>query len=475
MARIVILFTLVLGILGLQPSGARAALVHVIPVEGPIGPATSDLIGRSIDRAADAGADLVVLRMDTPGGLDTSMRSIIRAIIEAPMPVATYVAPSGARAASAGTFILYASHIAAMAPGTNLGAATPVAIGGSSLALDIDAATNDENGPADEPEPAAPADAPNDAVDENDVPAEERTAAEAKAIEDAAAYLRSLAEMRGRDPDFAERAVREAKSLTYQEAYDAGVIEIIARNLDALLEAVDGREIELERVTVVLQTADATIEFVEPDWRYQILAIITNPNVAAILMLIGIYGIIFEFYSPGLVGPGLIGAICLLLGLYAFQVLPVNFAGVALLLLGIILVVAEAFVPSFGILGITGVVAFTAGAILLMDTEVPGFGISPWIIGAIAASLSGLFLFTLTMVLKGRQRPIVSGAEAIAQSHGEVVTWQAGEGQTGKGQVRLQGEVWHAEGPASLTPGTRVTVKSRDGLTLTVQPEQSQT
>ena len=464
MARIVILLTLALALLGLQPSDARSALVHVVPVEGPIGPATSDLIGRSIDRAAEAGVDLVVLRMDTPGGLDTSMRSIIRAIIEAPMPVATYVAPSGARAASAGTFILYASHIAAMAPGTNLGAATPVAIGGSALALDTDAAENDEAAAVAEPEPAA-----GDEPEANDDdPAAERTPAEAKAVEDAAAYIRSLAAMRGRDPDFAERAVREAKSFTYQEAFDAGVIEIIARNLDDLLDAVDGREIELARTTVVLQTADARVETVEPDWRYQILAIITNPNVAAILMLIGIYGIIFEFYSPGLVGPGLIGAICLLLGLYAFQVLPVNFAGVALLLLGIVLVVAEAFVPSFGILGIAGIASFVAGSILLMDTEVPGFGISPWVIGALAASLSGIFLLTLTMVLKGHKRPVVTGGEAIAHAHGTVESWREGAGQ-----VRIEGELWHAEGPADLAPGHRVVVTKREGLTVEVAPEKA--
>ena len=464
MARIVILLTLMLGILALQPSSARAALVHVVPVEGPIGPATSDLIGRSIDRAAAAGADLVVLRMDTPGGLDTSMRSIIRAIIDAPMPVATYVAPSGARAASAGTFILYASHIAAMAPGTNLGAATPVAIGGSALGLQTDAPDNGDNGDNGD---TAPAEAPEPAAGDDD-PSPERTASEAKAIEDAAAYIRSLAEMRGRDADFAERAVREAKSMTYREALDAGVIDLVARNLDELLAAIDGREIELERAGVVLETAGAAVEEVEPDWRYQLLAIITNPNVAAILMLIGVYGIIFEFYSPGLVGPGLIGAICLLLGLYAFQVLPVSYAGVALLILGTVLVVAEAFVPSFGILGITGVAAFTAGAILLMDTDVPGFGVSPWIIGAMAASLSGLFLFTLGMALRGRDRPVVTGPEAVAHGHGEVVTWQGAEGK-----VRLEGEIWHAAGPERLTPGTRVAVTSRDGLTLTVEPEQS--
>jgi membrane-bound serine protease (ClpP class) len=452
MARIVILLALSLGLLGLQPTGARGAVVHVVPIEGPIGPATSDLIARSIDRAAAEDAELVVLRMDTPGGLDTSMRAIIRAIIEAPLPIVTYVAPSGARAASAGTFILYASHIAAMAPGTNLGAATPVAIGGSAVTAQVDETASPE------------ATRPGDDAEGTDRP--ERSASEAKAIEDAAAYIRSLAEMRGRNPDFAERAVREAKSMTYREALDAGVIDLVASNLDELLAAIDGREVDLQQAAVVIASAAATVETVEPDWRYRLLAIITNPNVAAILMLIGVYGIIFEFYSPGLVGPGLIGAICLLLGLYAFQVLPVSYAGLALLILGIVLVIAEAFVPSFGILGISGVAAFVAGSILLMETDVPGFGISPWLIGALAASSSGVFLVGLTMVLRGRERPVVTGAEAVAHGHGKVVTWRGG-----RGQVRLQGEIWQAEGPPDLIPGTRVAVTAREGLTLRVAPE----
>lgn len=447
MARIVALLAVIVAVLGLPVAKTRAAVVHVVPIEGPIGPATSDFVSRSIDQAAAAGADLVVLRMDTPGGLDTSMRAIIHAIIGAPIPIVTYVAPSGARAASAGTYILYASHVAAMAPGTNLGAATPVPVGGGGF-----------------PGGGQPADEGEEGED-GEATSAPRSASEAKAVEDAAAYLRSLAEMRGRDPDFAERAVREAKSLTYQEALDAGVIDLVARNLDEFLAAIDGREVELERGAHVISSADASVQTIAPDWRYQLLAIITNPNVAAILMLIGVYGIIFEFYSPGLVGPGLIGAICLLLGLYAFQVLPVSYAGVALLLLGTVLVVAEAFAPSFGILGITGIAAFTAGAILLVDTDVPGFGISPYLVGALAASLSGVFLLTLGMVLRGRDRPVVTGAEAVAHGHGEVVSWRDGEGQ-----VRLEGEIWQARGPVALAPGARVKVASRDGLTLRVEP-----
>jgi len=384
MARLLVALCLVLG---WSATEARASLVQVVPIEGPIGPATSDLVTRSIDQAAADGADLVVLRLDTPGGLDTSMRAIIRSIIDAPMPVVAYVAPSGARAASAGTFILYAAHVAAMAPGTNLGAATPVPVGGGGFP-----GGGEEGG--------------------------EPSAGESKAVEDAAAYIRSLAEMRGRDPEFAEAAVREARSLTSGEALQAGVIDLVARDLSHLLARIDGREVELERGPVAIASADPAVRTTEPDWRYQLLAIITNPNVAAILMLIGVYGIIFEFYSPGLVGPGLIGAICLLLGLYAFQVLPVSYAGLALLLLGMVLIVAEAFAPSFGILGIAGVAAFTAGAILLMDTDVPGFGISPWLIGAFAASTAIVFVTALGMVLRGRERPVVTGAEADLAGRG---------------------------------------------------------
>jgi membrane-bound serine protease (ClpP class) len=361
------------------PAEARASLVHVVPIEGPIGPATSDLVTRSIDQAAADGADLVVLRLDTPGGLDSSMRVIIRSIIEAPMPVVAYVAPSGARAASAGTFILYASHVAAMAPGTNLGAATPVPVGGGGF--------------------------PGSGGEEDGEP----SASESKAVEDAAAYIRSLAEMRDRDPEFAEAAVREARSLTSGEALEAGVIDLVARDLSQLLERIDGREVELERGPVAIASADPAVETIEPDWRYQLLAIITNPNVAAILMLIGVYGIIFEFYSPG---SSARPHRCDLPALG-----PLRLSGPAGQLCR-----PGALAPRHGAHHRRGVraelrhsrhrrciAAFTAGAILLMDTDVPGFGISPWLIGAFAASTAIVFVTALGMVLRGRERPVVTG------------------------------------------------------------------
>ncbi len=456
MSRLVVALVALLGGWLVLPGGAGASSVHVLPIVGPIGPATSDFVERSMADAVEQRADLLILRLDTPGGLDTSMRVIVQAIIDLPVPIVAYVAPAGARAASAGTFILYASHIAAMAPGTNLGAATPVPVGGGDAA-DAKRAADARTTGADNP------DAP---------PSTSKSASDSKAVEDAAAYLRALAEMRGRDVAFAEAAVRRATSLTYREALDAGVIEFIAADVDELLAMIDGRPVDLARGVEVIASKGATIEIVEPDWRYRLLSIITNPNVAAILMLIGVYGIIFEFYSPGLVGPGLVGAICLLLGLYAFQVLPVSYAGLALLGLGIALVVAEAFLPAFGVLGISGVVAFITGSILLMDTDVPGFGISPYVIGSLAVSSSAVFLVTLSLVMRSQNRPVATGVEAIASGHAEIVTWDAAGGGRGEGRVRLDGELWHAEGPAGLVPGARVAVRSRAGLTLMVEPEK---
>ncbi len=426
MKRLRVLLSL-LALLAALAAPARTASVHVVPVQGPIGPATSDLLVRAIGDATADGADLVLLEIDTPGGLETAMRTMVKAILEAPLPVVGYVAPPGARAASAGTFILYATHIAAMAPGTNLGAATPVRIGGGAE--------------------------------------DEESAHARKATEDAAAFLRSLATLRGRDSAFAEAAVREAKSLTAEEALDKGVIDLIARDRAELLQKIDGRMVELQDGPALIDAADPVIVEVERDWRYEFLAIITDPNVAAILMLIGVYGIVFELFSPGLVGPGLVGVICLLLGLYALQILPVSYAGLALLLLGLMLVTAEAFVPSFGVLGLAGVAAFVAGAILLVDTDVPGFGISPWLIGSVATLASGLFVVTLGLALRSRARPVVAGAEAVLGARGTVVDWSDGQGR-----VRLDGEIWAARGPAGLTRDTIVEVSAREGLVLVVAP-----
>ena len=438
------MLVLALGIL--MPAAARAQeqAVVVLDLDGVIGPATSDYVARSFVKAQDQGAGLIVLWMDTPGGLVDATRSIVREILASPVPVVTFVAPSGARAASAGTYILYASHVAAMAPGTNLGAATPVQIGGGL--------------------PGAPA--PDDEEAEGDGKEPHRAGMEDKILNDLVAYIRSLAQLRGRNVEWAEKAVREAASLPANEALELGVIEVIARDLPDLLAQLDGRTVEVGGAERPLATAGREVVRLEPDWRSELLAIITDPNVAYILMLIGIYGIIFEFYSPGLAFPGVVGAICLLLALYAFQVLPVSYAGLALIGLGIALMIGEMLLPSFGALGVGEIVAFVVGSIMLMDTDLPGFGIAWQVVGGMALAASTLLLLLIATLAQSRKRPVVSGQEEMIGSRGEVLDWTGASGR-----IRVHGEIWTARGPVRLARGGKVRVTAIDGLTVEVEPE----
>lgn len=419
-----------------------SATAFIIDIDGPIGPATADYVERSLKQAQNRGAALVVVRLDTPGGLDLSMRTIIQAIMASPVPIVAYVSPGGARAASAGTYILYASHIAAMAPATNIGAATPVQIGGAPRLPSSDEAEDDEK--------AHPT-----IVD--------------KAVSDAVAYLRSLAQTRGRNAEWAEKAVSEAASLSAEDALAENVIEIVATDMADLMRRLDGRIVTLPAGTVRLATLGMTLERLEPDWRTRLLSVITNPNVAYILMLIGIYGLVLEFYNPGIFVAGITGAICLLLALYAFQLLPVNYTGLALILLGTALMVGEAFAPSFGALGVGGAAAFVIGSVLLIDTDTPGLEVSPVLIGSIAAVSAGLFLFVMTMLMRARQRAVVSGPEEMVGSRAAVIDWQ---GETG--HVRAHGEIWKARADHEIPPGEPVRVVAIDGLTLTVLPLQEE-
>ncbi len=442
---------------GAPPGAVQDGTAVLLEVTGPIGPATSDYIKRGLDRAAEAAADVAILRLDTPGGLDTSMREIVETILAAPMPVIGFVAPSGARAASAGTYILYACHVAAMAPGTNLGAATPIQIGGRSplpLPVGEDEPTDDtETGDGED------GDAPSGAG---------RPTLEDKAINDAVAYIRSLAQLRGRNEEWAARAVSEAASLPAADALDSNVIDLIADDVADLLAAIHGRTIDFGGEPRPLMTRGLTVRPMEPDWRTKLLATITNPNVAYILMLIGIYGLILEFYNPGSIAPGTIGTISLLLALYAFHVLPVDFVGAALLVLGLALIAAELFAPGLGVLGIGGMVSFVIGSVMLIETDAPGFSVSWQLIGPMAALGGAAILGTGLLLMRSRQRPAVTGQEEMLGSAGRVIEWSDGEGT-----IRVHGEVWRARAARPTEPGSAVRVVAIDGLILTVEPDTS--
>jgi membrane-bound serine protease (ClpP class) len=436
--------------------------VTLIALRGAIGPATSDFLTRGIAAAEASNAALVVVEMDTPGGLDTSMREIIQAILNSSVPVATFVSPQGARAASAGTYILYASHIAAMAPATNLGAATPVSIGGSGGAPAAPPAAEDEQddeaedtgseGESATDEPAAPG-----------LP-ELATAMERKAVNDAVAYIRSLAELRGRNADWAEQAVRLAESLSSQQALEENVIDLVADDLADLLQQLDGWELEINGQDVTLATTGLVLERIEPDWRTQFLQVISNPTVAYMLMLLGIYGLIFEGYNPGAIVPGVVGAIAMLLALFSFQILPVNYAGLALILLGIILMFSEFLVPSFGALGMGGIAAFVFGSVILIDSDVPGFGVSTSLIFSIALAGALTLLGMVWFAMKSRVRPVVSGIEEMTGAPA-----QALEDFDDEGQVWVHGERWLARSRNPVTKGQRLKITMVDGLVLHVE------
>jgi len=468
---------------GQEPAAVPGVLpertVILLDVQGPIGPATRDFLVRSLDTAAEREAALVIIQMDTPGGLDASTRDIVKAILNSRVPVATYVAPEGARAASAGTYILYASHVAAMSPATHVGAATPVSmIGGASgprdkTPQDDKANTKDRAEASDDSsadpsaDPSADQSADQSAEPDSGNPADAMTK---KVVNDSVAYIRGLADKRGRNADWAERAVREADSITSERALALGVIDFIAVNIENLLEQADGMTVEVLGRETELDTNGLVIERLEPDWRNQLLSVITSPTIAYLLLLIGVYGLILEGYNPGAILPGVVGAISLLLALYAMQMLPVNYAGLGLILLGIILIIAEVMAPSFGALGFGGIIAMVIGSIILIDTDVPGLGVSRPLIGSIAALASVGLLAIIWFAVRARERPVVSGREQLIGATGVAL-----EDFDGEGHVHIHGERWNAIAHSQVYANQDVVVTGLDGLTLKVRPANALT
>jgi membrane-bound serine protease (ClpP class) len=423
--------------------------VALMAIDGPIGPATTDFVRRGLAEAERSAAGVLILRLDTPGGLDAATRDIDQAILAASLPVVAWVAPGGARAASAGTYILYSSHVAAMAPGTHLGSATPVPLGGQPPGRQP--TDRRERGDGDD--------------DSDGEPAPAGSAMERKVLHDSAAYIRSLAELRGRNAEWAERAVRLGESATASEALELGVIELIAADLPGLLAQLDGREVMLGERRVQLATAGAEVIEILPDWRNQLLALVTNPSVAYLLLLAGLYGLLLEGYNPGAMVPGVVGVVCLLLAAYALQVLPVNYAGLALIVLGVLLMVGEVVTPSFGVLGIGGIVSLVLGSVVLFDSDVPGFAVSRGLIGGIAMIGAAGLMLMIMLLQRARTRPVQTGAPELLAAHAVAL-----EGFQGRGRVRVRGEVWQAVSAEPVTAGQAVQVTGIDGLTLQVRP-----
>mgnify|MGYP001350183467 CR=1 FL=1 len=440
---------------GMAVDGPRLGVVTAW--KGPIGPASTAYLENAITHVEKKNAHVLIFQLDTPGGLATSMRDMISAILESSVPIVGYVAPPGAHAASAGTYIIYATHLAAMAPGTNIGAATPVQLGGGFPGSPSrkDETPKEKSGKSD----------PSQSGEKNDESTREQTGTNephaAKAVNDAIAFIRSLAELRNRNADWAESAVRNAASMSANEALEKQVVEVVASDISALLKAIDGRAVMMGDRQVRLETSTLSLERLEPTPLIRLLAFLTDPNVALILMLIGIYGLIFEFANPGTLGPGIIGAICLVLGLYALNQLPIDYAGLALILLGLAFMVAEAFTPTFGVLGLGGAIAFVVGAILLIDTDVPAFQLSWSVIAGTALASFATLTLLLTYVWRSQRRPVVSGREELKGARAEVIDWSGDSGH-----VWLHGELWQARGDNALNPGDIVVVDHLDGLTL---------
>jgi len=449
-----------------ESTSATPGTALLLEINGAIGPATAHYVVHGIEAAQKSGSRLVILELDTPGGLDSSMRDIIRKILASPVPVASYVSPSGARAASAGTYILYASHIAAMAPATNLGAATPVSIGGEPEPAPVPF-PGTRPGKSDEGSDSGKSGNSGDhGSGNNEPPSAPGTAMERKVVNDAVAYIRGLAELRGRNADWAEQAVRGAASLSATAALEQKVIDVIARDVPELLARIDGREVKADNRTVKLETRGLSVVSMKPDWRTELLAVITNPTVAYGLMVIGIWGLLLEGYNPGAVLPGVAGSICLLIALFAFQILSVNYAGLALVAVGTAMIIAEFFFPTYGSLGVGGLLAFIVGSLILFDTDVPGMNVARPLIAAFATVGALMIAGIVYLATRAMRHPVATGTESMIGADAEVVA-----DFSGKGRVRYGGELWNARSDRALRAGELARIVRVEGLTLWVEPQ----
>lgn len=413
---------------------AETSTVAQIQIEAPISPATSSYLKETIQKSKTNSYDYILLELNTPGGVSTAMRDMIKDILNSPIPIITYVSPKGARATSAGTYLLYASHIAAMAPGTNLGAATPI----SMMKAPVKESENSEN-----------------------------SALEKKVLNDSIAYIKSLAELRERNESWAIEAVKEGVSLSSKEALEKNVIDLIAQNPEELLAQIDGKEVKVQDTMLTLNTKDHTIIALEADWKTKILMQISDPNIAYLLMMIAIYGVLFELMNPGSVFPGVLGLISGIIALYSFNMLPFNYAGLILIIFGISLMIAEVFITGFGILGIGGVIAFGFGSFLLFDSQTLGTDISIPLIILISLTSLAFFLLTIHYLLKSRSNKIVSGKDEMIGTSAEVIK-VTNEGY----QVRCHGEIWSAKSQTCLKEGESAIVESISGLTLNLKSKK---
>ena len=421
--------------------------IYLINIDAAIGPASHDYLQQSMREAHTNNAHLIIIHLDTPGGLVSSMREMTQEILNSDIPTVVYVSPSGSNAASAGAFIVYSAHIASMAPGTNIGAASPVSLG------------------SDSPMPKDPtSDAATDNTDES--AASQLSTAQKKAIEDLSAYMRSLADTNNRNSQLGVEMITKGSSFSAQEALQQKIVNFISTDLKQLVNQLNGYEVTVKNKTITLNTTEKPIIFSRPSWRYDFLSIITNPNITYVLLIAGIYGILFELYSPGSLFPGILGVICLILSGYGLHLLPINYAGLFLVILGVVMIVAETFVTSYGILGIGGFIAFVIGSIFLLDTLYPVYSVSRVVIGIMAVLTASILSIITNFVFGSLRRPHITG----------------GDGMVGKtaytlssfdeyGQVECEGCIYSASTKTPLKAKQKVIVTEVNGIKLSVKPK----